>query len=136
MDALSPAIKKTWNGISAWTATLLFAFQPIGQLVCNFANPSSLAGLSLNFSLLAMAGNGLMVPRALHTRDKIWLTGMCAFCQTSFVDVTGCVTGTLWGSSMMGWAQLLCLYVAGLQTGYVRTPSVAHTFMMSICLSL
>lgn len=66
---------RAWNGISAWTATLLFAFQPIGQLLSNFAYPSSLAGLSVSTILLAMVGNGMMVPRALHTRDKIWLTG-------------------------------------------------------------
>lgn len=98
-DLLGNSFKNAWTGISAWTATLLFAFQPIGQLVCNFADPSSLAGLSLNTILLAMMGNGLMVPRALHTRDKIWLTG------------------TLWSSLMMGWAQLLCLYVGSLATG-------------------
>jgi len=98
-DLLGTSFRGAWTGISAWTATFLFAFQPIGQLVCNIADPSSLAGLSLNTILLAMMGNGLMVPRALHTRDKIWLTG------------------TLWSSLMMGWAQLLCLYVGSLVTG-------------------
>eukprot|EP00210_Caulerpa_lentillifera_P003033 g2895.t1 len=108
---LSPALKEAWSGVSAWTATFLFAFQPIGQLACNFADPSSLTGLSLGTILLAMCGNGLMVPRALYTRDKIWLTG------------------TLWSSLMMGWAQLLCLYLAGLKTGLdYLSPSLFYFF--------
>lgn len=49
--------------------------------------------------LLGMLGNGLMVPRALYTRDKIWFLGVG------------------WGP-LMGWVQLLSLYVAHGITGY------------------
>ncbi|GMH39481.1 hypothetical protein BSKO_07379 [Bryopsis sp. KO-2023] len=101
---LSSDLKDIWGGLSAWTATLLFGFQPVGQLVRNFMDPSSLQGLSMGTILLAMAGNGLMVPRALRTRDKIWLTG------------------TLWGSLLMGWAQLLSMHLGSFSTGlqYMR----------------
>ena len=74
------------------------------SLICqvrNFTDPSSLEGLSLGTILLAMTGNGLMVPRALFTRDVIWLTG------------------TLWGSLMMGWAQLLSMFIGQSETGWV-----------------
>lgn len=67
----------------------------------NFTDPSSLEGLSIGTIVLAMTGNGLMVPRALKTRDKIWLTG------------------SLWGSLMMGWAQLLSMYLGVSTAGYV-----------------
>lgn len=55
--------------------------------------------------LLGMLGNGLMVPRALYTRDKIWFIGVG------------------WGP-LTGWVQLLSLYVAHGITGYVHA---AHT---------
>lgn len=57
--------------------------------------PACLQGLSLATILLAAAGNALMVPRALWTRDWIWLTG------------------SLWGSLFFGWAQLLRCAVRG-----------------------
>ena len=66
----------------------------------NFKNPSTLEGLSMASILLGMLGNGLMVPRALYTRDKIWFLGVG------------------WGP-LMGWVQLLSLYVAHGITGYV-----------------
>lgn len=68
----------------------------------NFKNPSTLEGLSMASILLGMLGNGLMVPRALYTRDKIWFLGVG------------------WGP-VMGWVQLLSLYVAHGITGYVWT---------------
>jgi hypothetical protein len=58
----------------------------------NFAEPESLAGLSLGTILLATAGNGLMVPRALYTRDAIWLLG------------------SAWGA-LLNWAQLLSMFL-------------------------
>ena len=44
-------------------------------------------------SVLAMTGNALMVPRALFTRDVIWLTG------------------STWGSLLMGWGVMLSLFL-------------------------
>jgi len=76
---------------SGWSATLLFMTMPVAQLANNFANPSSLEGLSVLSSVLAMTGNALMVPRALFTRDVIWLTG------------------STWGSCLMGWGVMLSL---------------------------
>ena len=86
---LPAAARGLWAAASAWTATALFCLQPISQLVQNLRDPASLEGLSLTTILLAAAGNALMVPRALWTRDWVWLTG------------------SLWGSLFFGWAQLL-----------------------------
>jgi hypothetical protein len=40
-----------------------------------------------------MTGNALMVPRALFTRDVIWLTG------------------STWGCTLMGWGVMLSLFL-------------------------
>ena len=88
-----------WSHLSAWMATLLFGFQPVAQLATTWADLSRIHGLSIGTVALALAGNALMVPRALFTRDVIWLTG------------------TLWGSLVMGWMQLVTFTVAGLLTG-------------------
>ncbi|EFN52811.1 hypothetical protein CHLNCDRAFT_138476 [Chlorella variabilis] len=90
---LPAPLRGLWAAASAWTATALFMLQPISQLVRNFQDPASLPGLSLATILLAAAGNGLMVPRALWTRDWIWLTG------------------SLWGASCFGWAQMLSMFL-------------------------
>ncbi len=84
-----------------WAATLCHLVQ-----VSNFSNPSTLEGVSMASLLLGMLGNGLMVPRALFTGDKIWFIGV------------------LWGP-LTGWVQLLSLYVAYGVTGYVMAVFVA-----------
>lgn len=73
--------------------------------VSNFSNPSTLQGVSMASLLLGMLGNGLMVPRALFTGDKIWFIGVG------------------WGP-LTGWVQLLSLYVAYGVTGYAITFAV------------
>ncbi|KAK9809188.1 hypothetical protein WJX72_011049 [[Myrmecia] bisecta] len=105
---LPPQLQGAWASVPAWTATLLFMFQPVAQLVRNFAVPSSLQGLSVGTILLAMVGNGLMVPRALATKDAIWFTG------------------SAWGS-LMGWAQLLSMFLGHSLTGgrYLSEPAFA-----------
>ena len=55
-----------------------------------------------------MLGNGLMVPRALYTRDKIWFIGVG------------------WGP-LTGWVQLLSLYVAYGVTGYGLVSPKKHS---------
>lgn len=57
----------------------------------NLTLPSSLTGLSAPSIALGMAGNALMLPRALFVRDYIWLFG------------------SAWGCLAMGWGQLLSL---------------------------
>lgn len=91
---LSGQLQSLWGALSAWTATLLFCCQPIAQLAANFVRPEGAASLSLATVLLAMLGNCMMVPRALMTRDVIWLTG------------------TVWGSLAMGWGNLLSMAMA------------------------
>lgn len=61
--------------------------------VRNFSDLSSLAGLSLGTMLLALVGNAVCIPRALFTRDPAW------------------TFGSTWGCLLMGWAQLLSLYL-------------------------
>jgi len=80
--------------LGACTATLLFMLQPVAQLAVNFTNPASLQGISKLSCVLAMVGNAMMVPRALYTRDLIWFTG------------------STWGYTLMGWGQLLSLFLA------------------------
>ncbi|GAB4814230.1 hypothetical protein N2152v2_001276 [Parachlorella kessleri] len=107
---LPPAIESAWSGLSAGTATLLFVLQPVAQLIKNFQDPASLSGLSLATIQLAACGNALMVPRALFTRDLIWLVG------------------SSWGSLVFGWAQALSLWLGtNPATGgrYLSTPVFA-----------
>jgi hypothetical protein len=91
---LSGNVANLWNLLSAWTATLLFCCQPIAQLARNFAAPATVSSLSVATVLLATTGNGMMVPRALFTRDLVWSVG------------------SLWGSLAMGWGNMLCVAMA------------------------
>ncbi|GMY06925.1 maltose excess protein 1, chloroplastic-like [Fagus crenata] len=80
------------GGISGWTATLLFMWMPVSQMWTNFLNPDNIKGLSAVSMLLAMIGNGLMVPRALFIRDFMWFLG------------------SSWASLFYGYGNILCLY--------------------------
>ncbi|GMP25340.1 hypothetical protein CsSME_00002260 [Camellia sinensis var. sinensis] len=80
------------GSISGWTATLLFMWMPVAQMWTNFLNPDNIKGLSAVSMLLAMIGNGLMIPRALFIRDFMWFTG------------------STWASVFYGWGNLICLY--------------------------
>lgn len=91
---LSGRLANIWGIVSAWSATLLFCCQPIAQLARNFAAPETVSSLSVATVLLATTGNGMMVPRALFTKDLVWSVG------------------SIWGSSMMGLGNLLCLALA------------------------
>ena len=93
LNLLPPALATAWGRLSGWTATLLFMTMPVAQLAANFSRPATLAGLSVWSSLLAMLGNALMVPRALYTRDVIWLTG------------------STWGCTLAGWGVMLSLFL-------------------------
>lgn len=75
MGRLPKKFEGLWMKASAWTATLLFMFGPLAQISANLANPANLAGLSLLTILLATLGNGMMIPRAVHTKDWIWFAG-------------------------------------------------------------
>lgn len=80
------------GAISGWTATLLFMWMPVSQMWTNFLNPDNIKGLSAFSMLLAMIGNGLMIPRALFTRDLMWFTG------------------STWASLFYGYGNILCMY--------------------------
>ncbi|RWR87249.1 maltose excess protein 1, chloroplastic [Cinnamomum micranthum f. kanehirae] len=80
------------GSISGWTATLLFMWMPVSQMWTSFLNPDNIRGLSAFSMLLAMIGNGLMVPRALFIRDFMWFTG------------------STWASLLYGWGNLICMY--------------------------
>lgn len=92
MGKLSDKGIKFVGSISGWTATLLFMWMPVAQMWTNLLNPENIRGLSSVSMLLAMVGNGLMIPRALFIRDLMWFTG------------------SSWASVFYGWGNLLCLY--------------------------
>ncbi|KAL4595596.1 hypothetical protein ACB092_12G103800 [Castanea dentata] len=92
MGKLSKEGVKFVGGISGWTATLLFMWMPVSQMWTNFLNPDNIRGLSAFSMLLAMMGNGLMIPRALFTRDFMWFLG------------------STWASLFYGYGNILCLY--------------------------
>jgi len=66
---------------------------PVAQAWSNYLNPSNIKGLSVLTILLAMAGNGLLLPRALFTRDLMWFTG------------------SSWGTLLQGWGILVTMFV-------------------------
>ncbi|XP_057795571.1 maltose excess protein 1-like, chloroplastic isoform X2 [Salvia miltiorrhiza] len=80
------------GSVSGWTATLLFMWMPVAQMWTNLLNPENVKGLSAVTMLLAMIGNGLLIPRALLTRDLMWFTG------------------STWACVFYGWGNLVCLY--------------------------
>ncbi|MCO5562337.1 hypothetical protein L7F22_015963 [Adiantum nelumboides] len=72
LKKLSTNATSLLSAVSAWTATLLFMWAPVAQMWTNYLNPANIRGLSVYTVLLAMIGNGLLLPRALFTRDKMW----------------------------------------------------------------
>ncbi|KAJ6360367.1 hypothetical protein OIU77_004388 [Salix suchowensis] len=80
------------GAISGWTATLLFMWMPVSQMWTNFLNPDNIKGLSAFSMLLAMIGNGLMIPRALFIRDFMWFSG------------------STWAALFYGYGNILCMY--------------------------
>ncbi|XP_026401841.1 maltose excess protein 1-like, chloroplastic isoform X3 [Papaver somniferum] len=86
---LSEKNVKTIGSLSGWTATLLFMWMPIAQMWTSYLKPENIKGLSAISMLLAMIGNGLMIPRALFIRDLMWFTG------------------SSWASVLHGWGNLV-----------------------------
>ncbi|CAA6673857.1 unnamed protein product [Spirodela intermedia] len=86
---LSEKGAKFVGSISGWTATLLFMWMPVAQMWTSYLNPDNIQGLSAISMLLAMIGNGLMIPRALFIRDLMWFTG------------------SSWAAFLHGWGNLL-----------------------------
>ncbi|KAJ0231491.1 Maltose excess protein 1 [Hirschfeldia incana] len=79
------------GSLSGWTATLMFMWMPVSQMWTNFLNPDNIKGLSPITMVLAMMGNGLMIPRALFIRDLMWFTG------------------SMWATLFYGYGNILCL---------------------------
>eukprot|EP00898_Chlorokybus_atmophyticus_P000440 jgi/Chlat1/1397/Chrsp12S02052 len=104
---LPNSLRGKWSSITAWTANFLFMFMPVAQLVSNLENPASLAGVSVTTTLLVLTGNGLMVPRALFTRDLVWFAG------------------SFWGACVGGWGVLFTLFSYGYISGAVFLPLTA-----------
>ncbi|KAG6432558.1 hypothetical protein SASPL_104138 [Salvia splendens] len=92
MGKLSKKGVNILGSVSGWTATLLFMWMPVAQMSTNLLNPENMKGLSAVTMLLAMIGNGLLIPRALLTRDLMWFTG------------------STWACVFYGWGNLVCLY--------------------------
>ncbi|KAH6780284.1 root cap 1 [Perilla frutescens var. hirtella] len=92
MGKLSDKGVKILGSVSGWTATLLFMWMGVAQMWTNLLNPDNIKGLSAVSMLLAVIGNGLMIPRALFIRDFMWFIG------------------SSWGSVFYGWGNLTCLF--------------------------
>lgn len=92
---LSEKAVKLVGSTSGWTATLLFMWMPVAQMWTNYLNPNNIRGLSVDSILLAMIGNGLLIPRALFTRDIMWFTG------------------SSWAALLYGWGNILSIYIFG-----------------------
>lgn len=92
---LSEKAVKLVGSTSGWTATLLFMWMPVAQMWTNYLNPNNIRGLSVDSLLLAMIGNGLLIPRALFTRDIMWFTG------------------SSWAALLYGWGNILSIYIFG-----------------------
>ncbi|OMO87277.1 maltose excess protein 1, chloroplastic-like protein [Corchorus capsularis] len=93
MGKLSEEGAKFVGAISGWTATLLFMWMAVSQMWTNFLNPDNIKGLSATSMLLAMIGNGLMIPRALFIRDLMWFTG------------------STWGTLFYGYGNIVSIYL-------------------------
>lgn len=89
------ALGSAWVPVGAWVATLHFMFLGLSQILQNMRNPETLAGLSIASVLLGATGNALMMPRALHIRDRVWLLG------------------SSWGTLVTGWGCLLSVQLLG-----------------------
>lgn len=101
LDKLPKTLSNFMGGLAAWSATLLFMWGPVAQMWTNYINPANIRGLSVYTILLAMAGNSLLLPRALFTRDLMWFTG------------------SSWGALMQGWGILLSMYTNKCVSGSV-----------------
>ena len=98
--------------------------------MANFANPQTLAGVAVGSIFLSVVSNCLMVPRALLTKDLIWLTGsswcpLVRLCICRGHDILLCLTwavvpGLTWQLQsfvQMGWVQLLSMFVGRSEQG-------------------
>ena len=102
-----------------WSCTFsaVYAVVSAAGQINNFEVPTSLEGLSLGTIILALVGNGLMVPRAMFTRDSIWLLG------------------SAWGSTF-GWLQLLSMFVGRSAAGcdsLLAIVSITHPGSYETC---
>lgn len=89
---LSEEGAKFVGALSGWTATLLFMWMPVSQMWTNYLNPENIKGLSALTMLLALIGNGLVLPRALLIRDLMWFLG------------------SGWATLFYGYGNIVCLY--------------------------
>ena len=96
-------------------------------------NPANLPRLSVFTILLALIGNGVLIPRALFIRDQMWfvLTYQISYFFTlslSFYHDASCRAlfclflcyrsiGSSWGSSVQGLGILLSMYMWVFWTG-------------------
>eukprot|EP00963_Diacronema_lutheri_P005739 scaffold456_cov368-Pavlova_lutheri.AAC.2 len=83
--------ERRWEAISSWSATLLFMLMPVAQVAKSFAEPWTVEGIAMPTVFLGWVGNALMLPRALATRDLVW------------------VAGSAWGATVFGWCQGLAM---------------------------
>ncbi|RZC69489.1 hypothetical protein C5167_032608 [Papaver somniferum] len=116
---LSEKNVKTIGSLSGWTATLLFMWMPIAQMWTSYLKPENIKGLSAISMLLAMIGNGLMIPRALFIRDLMWFTG------------------SSWASVLHGWGNLVYVILESKPTFFFSSfNSISKEFFLAATLGL
>ena len=74
----APSSSSSFATVYGWLATVLFMLMPLPQLLRNFTSARAdcaASAVSQQTLLLAIVGNGLMIPRALFSRDLPWLVG-------------------------------------------------------------
>ncbi len=84
-------LSQFWNAVGAWTATALFGYGAVIGHVYTFLNPQGLRGISLASMFLGLAGNMLLLPRMMLTKNTIGTAG----------NVWAVVVGTLGTMSWM-----------------------------------
>ena len=145
---LNTGLAGAWPLVPAWSATLLFGFQPVAQVVSSPANARR--RLASPWPVVACGGPvtlrpGLM-PGRLQVQNLRNPSGLAGLSLASLLLATGgnglmapralllrdpiWLAGSAWGC-FMGWTQLLTLYVGRTASGWgPRFPSpgqaVAH----------
>lgn len=73
--------------------------------------------------LLALTGNALMVPRALFTRDVVWIAGTCWACTAGWGQLLSMFLGT---SAITGYANSVgCVCRSDL----INTPPLRRSYL-------
>ncbi len=106
-------LSQFWNAVGAWTATALFGYGAVIGHVYTFLNPQGLRGLSLISMFLGLAGNMLLLPRMMLTKNTIgtvgnaWAVGVGALGTLTWMVHYGFISPLLFWATMIAVPALL-----------------------------